>query len=354
MTRIVRFAGLLVIAVLAAPSGVAAQQPGSNNGASQGSFRIVIIEGEDAVNIIQQKSAVAPVVEVRDRNDQPVAGVAVRFAIRNGRATFGGARSLTVTTNAAGRAAAAGLTPTGSGAVQITASAAFQGQTAVATIVQTNVMTLAEATSAAGSAGSAGGGSGGTGAGAGAGAGGTGGGLSATTIGIVGGAVAGGAVVAQRVISNPVIYRGSFTMSTTLTRVFRLRPLPTCFVTQTLTGTVTVEADDQNGTLRGDIVVEWRETQRVQTGSQCGENSGSFKEDTGFESPASNIQVSWSTGPRQVSAGGGGTVTRDFVFSGSLSGDAIAGTIGIGFSDDLADSIETHPMTTTSVVLQRQ
>ncbi len=353
MTPIIRFAGVLVIAVLASFAAVAAQQRGSNNSASQGSFRIVIIEGEDAVNIIQQKSAVAPVVEVRDRNDQPVAGVAVRFAIRNGRATFSGARTLSVTTNAAGRAAAAGLTPTGSGAVRITASAAFQGQTAVATIAQTNVMTLAEAAGAAGTAGGAGGGSG-TGAGAGAGAGGTGGGLSVTTIGIVGGAVAGGAIVAQRVIGNPVSYQGPFNMSTTLTRVFRLRPLPTCFLTQTLTGTVTVEAEDQNGTLRGDIVVEWREAQRVQSGSQCGENSGSFKEDTGFESPASNIQVSWSTGPRQVSAGGGGTVTRDFVFSGSLNGDAIAGTIGIGFSDDLADGIETHPLTTASVILQRQ
>ncbi len=100
-------------------------------------LRIVVVEGEDAVNIVQQKTAVAPVVEVRDRNDQPVAGVLVRFAIRSGRATFGGARTLSVTTNAAGRAVAAGLTPTGSGALQIGASAAFQGQTTAITIAQT-------------------------------------------------------------------------------------------------------------------------------------------------------------------------------------------------------------------------
>jgi hypothetical protein len=42
----------------------------------------------------------------------------VRFAIRNGRATFSGARNLTVVTNAAGRAAATGLVPTGNGALQ--------------------------------------------------------------------------------------------------------------------------------------------------------------------------------------------------------------------------------------------
>ena len=39
-----------------------------------GALRIVVIEGEDAVNVIQQKTAVAPVVEVRDQNGLPVPG----------------------------------------------------------------------------------------------------------------------------------------------------------------------------------------------------------------------------------------------------------------------------------------
>jgi len=64
-------------------------------------LRIVVIAGEDAVNVIQQKTAVAPMVEVRDRNDQPVAGAVVRFAIDGGRATFGGAKTLTVTASGA-------------------------------------------------------------------------------------------------------------------------------------------------------------------------------------------------------------------------------------------------------------
>src|SRR5262245_17936588 len=76
-------------------------------------LKIVVLEGEGAVNIIQQKTAVAPVVEVRDRNDQPVSGALVRFAISKGRATFNGARTLTATTDALGRATAAGLTPSG-------------------------------------------------------------------------------------------------------------------------------------------------------------------------------------------------------------------------------------------------
>jgi PEGA domain len=149
-------------------------------------LRIVVVEGEGAVNIIQQKTAVAPVVEVRDRNDQPVSGAVVRFAIQKGRASFNGVRTLTATTDALGRATATGLTPIGNGPLQIGASAAFQGQTAAITIAQTNVLTAAQASSvAAGGSGTAGGG----------------GGLSHLAIaGIVGGAGAGigGALIAKR------------------------------------------------------------------------------------------------------------------------------------------------------------
>ena len=164
-------------------------------------LRILVIEGEGAVNIIQQKTAVAPVIEVRDRNDQPVAGATVNFVVRAGRATFGGARTLSVTTNAAGRAAAAGLAPSGTGALQIGATATFQGQTAAAvTIAQTNVLTAAEAAAASSaSATGAGGSGGGSAAGGGAGAG-SGGGLSTKTLAIVGGAVAGGAIVAKETV----------------------------------------------------------------------------------------------------------------------------------------------------------
>jgi hypothetical protein len=146
-------------------------------------LRIVIVEGEDAVNIIQQKTAVAPVVEVRDRNDQPVAGAVVTFAIQGGRhASFaGGANTLTLTTNAAGRAVVGGLTPTGTGAVQINVAAAFQGQTAAATITQTNFATAAQAASAGSSA-----------SGTSAGAAGGGGGIGVGTITALSAAAAGG------------------------------------------------------------------------------------------------------------------------------------------------------------------
>lgn len=173
---------LLAVATAALWCGTAAAQAG---------LKIVVIAGEDAVNVIQQRTAVAPVVEVRDRNDLPVAGVPVTFTIGGSGASFGGGVStLTVTTNALGQATASGLSPTASGAIRVTASAMLQGQTATATIAQTNVMTAAQAAAA-------GGGSSSTAAGAGTAAGG-GGGISAMTIGIIGAAVGGGAIVATQ------------------------------------------------------------------------------------------------------------------------------------------------------------
>lgn len=169
------------------PAASAAQTP------QAAGLKIVVIAGEGAVNVIQQKSAVAPVIEVRDRNNLPVSGAVVTFSIGTGQAaTFGaGLQTLTVTTNAAGQATALGLTPTATGALQIQATAAFQGQIASATIAQTNVATAAQV-AAAGGAGSAGA------SGAATGAAGGGVGLSGTTIGILGAAVGGGALVATQ------------------------------------------------------------------------------------------------------------------------------------------------------------
>jgi hypothetical protein len=162
----------------------------------------VVLEGEGAVNIIQQKTAVAPVIEVRDRNDQPISGALVRFAIRNGRSTFSGARSLSVVTDAAGRAAATGFAPTGSGALQIGATATFQGQTAAITIAQTNVLTAAQAAGITAGAGSTGGSSAGATAGAG------GGGLSPTTLAVVAGAAVGGTLGVKILTGGARTYSG--------------------------------------------------------------------------------------------------------------------------------------------------
>jgi hypothetical protein len=183
----------VAVVVATAPPAVArvwAQQPNTAG------LRIVVVEGEDAVNIIQQKTAVAPIVEVRDRNNLPVSGATVTFTIGQG-GSFAGQSTLTVVTNAAGQATATGLTPSAAGAIQIQATATFQGQTAIATIAQSNVLTAAEAAATTAGAGGSGGGGGGA-TGAAGGAGGGAGGISGATLGIIGGAVAGGAVVATQ------------------------------------------------------------------------------------------------------------------------------------------------------------
>ena len=156
-----RITGLLLLYACFSPvvalSGQDVRKP-------SGALRIVVIEGEDAVNVIQQKTAVAPVVEVRDQNGLPVPGAVVRFTLGGGNASFaGGSQTLTITTNAAGRAAASAVNPLASGSVQIQVQATFQGQSAVATIAQTNVATAAQATGTAASAGGGGAGAGGGG-----------------------------------------------------------------------------------------------------------------------------------------------------------------------------------------------
>src|SRR5262245_39471599 len=107
--------GLALALVMAGrgPTTVTAaqQKPGAQ------ALRIVVLEGDSGVNIIDQKTAVAPVVEVRDRNDAPVVGAQVTFLIRTGagRATLNsGLRQVTLVTNTAGRATVA-VNPLSSG-----------------------------------------------------------------------------------------------------------------------------------------------------------------------------------------------------------------------------------------------
>lgn len=134
------------IAILAVPLIAAAQQ--APRPAQTGALRIVVLEGEDAVNIIRQKTAVRPVVEVRDSNDLPVAGVAVRFAIQSGAgggsASFGTQSVATVTTNTAGRAVAPQMQAIRNGAFRIDVQANYQGRVATTSITQTNYLTAAD------------------------------------------------------------------------------------------------------------------------------------------------------------------------------------------------------------------
>ena len=213
-----RILQLVVVAVLLATAPIVGSQ-------QTASLKIVVIEGEDAVNIVQQRTAVQPIVEVRDRNNLPVAGALVTFSVGGGGAASfsGGLTTVGVVTDATGRAVVTGLQPASNGAFSINVSATYQGQTATTSITQTNFATAAEAAqagkvpsqSSASNAGSSSASSGGSGASGAAGAGGAGaagagaaaagggaaaagGGLSAVAIGgIVGGAAVGGLVAVR-------------------------------------------------------------------------------------------------------------------------------------------------------------
>ena len=126
-------------------------------------LQIVVLEGEDNVNIIAQGTAVPTLVEVRDRNNLPVAGASVVFLLEGAGTTAtlnAGLSQVALTTNALGQAAVT-VNPLASGAVNLTVNAAFQGQTATATIVHTNFATAAQAAAGAGTTGGTGGGAGG-------------------------------------------------------------------------------------------------------------------------------------------------------------------------------------------------
>jgi hypothetical protein len=111
---------------------------------------IVIVEGEGAINNVRQRLVREPVVQVEDENRRPVAGAVVTFLLPNqgAGATFAnGERSLTVVTDQNGRAEARGLQANNiDGQWQMRVNASYQGQTAVATIAQTNTVAAAAAT----------------------------------------------------------------------------------------------------------------------------------------------------------------------------------------------------------------
>jgi len=148
-----------------------AQQPSAG-------LRIVIVEGDGAINNIRQRVNREPIVQVEDENRKPVAGAVVSFILpdQGPSGTFAnGSKMLMTVTDNQGRARASGIRPNDqSGPVQLRVTASFQGLTASAVITQTNVAGAASASA---------------------------GGLSSTAkiwiiVGIAGGAAAGGIIAA--------------------------------------------------------------------------------------------------------------------------------------------------------------
>jgi hypothetical protein len=103
-------------------------------------LNLVIVEGDGAINNIRQRTAREPIVQVEDENHKPVAGAAVIFLLPEhgpGGTFADGSHSLSVTTNAQGRAAAHGIHLNNvQGQFQIGVNATYNGMTATATISQ--------------------------------------------------------------------------------------------------------------------------------------------------------------------------------------------------------------------------
>jgi hypothetical protein len=307
--------------------------------AAQPNLKIVVIAGEDAVNIIQQRTAVAPIVEVRDRNDLPVAGALVTFSIGGGNASFsGGLQSLTVTTDAAGRAAASTLTPTGSGMLQIDIVAAHQGETAAATVTQTNYATTADAARAGRAAAGAAGGTF-------AASGGAGGGLSPLAIGLLAGGAGGGAIIAARTLSRnggddaPSTYTGTASGTMTVNYSFiNLGGGPlNCTGRRSITATMSLSLSQQsNGAVSGQGGLTGTQIETAATGGPgCTASnlpvplifSGAVTGTTSNVAlTAQNLRSGNTNNAGRVMTE---TVTERLTFAGSLGGGVVAGTIAL-------------------------
>ena len=146
--------GILLIG-LATGWRPAYSQDQPSGGSSPGEeLTIVIVEGEGGINNIKKGIATKPVVEVHDRNKNPLAGVLVTFTLpgTGPSGTFvNGAQLIQVTTDASGRASAVLHPNDVSGNFNITVHASYHGHTATASISQTNSLAgAAGASSAAG------------------------------------------------------------------------------------------------------------------------------------------------------------------------------------------------------------
>ena len=131
-----RFLAGILAAQMVFPIWAAAQQPAlapapvpQAPAMLPGSLKILVLEGQGAVNNVERGLATPPVVEVRDRDDRPVEAATVIFRLPPsgpGGSFPGPLLSNTVVTNVQGQATAAGFAPnkmTGGFKIHVTATA---------------------------------------------------------------------------------------------------------------------------------------------------------------------------------------------------------------------------------------
>ena len=108
-------------------------------------LHITILEGDEALNNIRDRTAREPIVQVEDENHKPVAGALVLFSVHGGPsgagASINGLSTATLTTDATGKATLKGLQVNQtSGSFTIDVTASVGKVVATATIHESNVM----------------------------------------------------------------------------------------------------------------------------------------------------------------------------------------------------------------------
>jgi hypothetical protein len=121
-------------------------QPGmlAQDSVTKERLHIEILKGDHGVNVLNTKTAVKPIVEVRDRNDLPVGGVAVTFTAPNDGPSvlfLNGSRSITLMSDPTGQIVVQGIEPVNPGRFQIAVSASLESETVVTAISLTNLLT---------------------------------------------------------------------------------------------------------------------------------------------------------------------------------------------------------------------
>jgi hypothetical protein len=116
--------------------------------AADSDLKVVVLEGQGAINNIRQSSAKSPAVRVEDGAGRPVEGARVKFVLPDigaGGVFPNGQSSQTITTDRDGRAAAQGLRPNNvAGRFLIRVDAVHEGRTGHASLTQTNVAPAAD------------------------------------------------------------------------------------------------------------------------------------------------------------------------------------------------------------------
>jgi hypothetical protein len=112
--------------------------------ASTTKLKILILDGDAAINNIRLGTAREPIVQIQDENDRPVAGALVVFTLpdRGASGVFAdGTKSLMVQTDTKGQAMARGLKPNKTpGQFKIRVDASHQGTTTSSSVAQSNIL----------------------------------------------------------------------------------------------------------------------------------------------------------------------------------------------------------------------